>query len=144
MTILQRAQTYIDSQPEPKRTELQWLHDSIRQTWPEHELWFLDGKNEAGKVVSNPNIGYGRYTIAYANGSTKEFFRVGLSANTNGISVYVMGLPDKAYLAKAIGERIGKANVTGYCIKFKSLKDIDVDVLLEAIRIGFDVSSSNG
>ena len=53
--------------------------------------------NEDGKVVANPNIGYGLYTIAYANGSSREFYRIGLSANTTGISVYVLGLDDKTY-----------------------------------------------
>lgn len=41
-----------------------------------------------GKVVANPNIGYGVYPIAYADGSSRESYRIGLSANTTGISVY--------------------------------------------------------
>ena len=36
---------------------------------------------------------------------------------------------------------IGKATVTGYCIKFKSLKDIKIDVLEAAIRFGFDAQN---
>jgi len=28
--------------------------------------------------------------------------------------------------------------VTGYCIKFKTLKDINIDILEEAIRYGFE------
>ncbi len=31
---------------------------------------------------------------------------------------------------------IGKASVTGYCIKFKTLKDLNLDILEEAIRYG--------
>jgi len=115
---------------------MQELHRLIVKALPKSKLWFVDGKNDAGKVVSNPNIGYGAYTIKYANGSTKEFFQIGLSANTTGISVYIMGLEDKTYLAKTYGKRLGKASVTGYCIKFKKLADIDVDLLLEGIRFG--------
>ena len=59
--------------------------------FPDCRLWFNDGTNEAGKVVANPNIGYGVYTITYADGSSREFYRIGLSANTTGISVYVLG-----------------------------------------------------
>lgn len=105
---------------------------------PGSKLWFLDGKNSAGKVVSNPNIGYGQRTIAYADGTGREFYRVGLSANTSGISMYIMGIADKGYLASTYGKRLGKASITGYCIKFKKLKDIDLNVLEEAICDGFD------
>jgi hypothetical protein len=33
---------------------------------------------------------------------------------------------------------MGKATVTGYCIRFKSIKDIDLDVLQAAMRYGFE------
>jgi len=45
-----------------------------------------------------------------------------------------MGLKDKTFLLKTYGKKIGKATVTGYCIKFKALKDIKLDVLKEAIK----------
>lgn len=125
---------YIGSQPDPKRGDLQALHNFILELMPGSKLWFLDGRDEKGKVVSNPNIGYGSYRIQYADGTTKEFYQVGLSANSAGISVYIMGLKDKTFLLKTYGKKIGKATVTGYCIKFKTLKDIKLDVLKEAIR----------
>jgi hypothetical protein len=134
MSIEQQIQNYITSQPEPKNSELQTLHHLILTAMPECKLWFLDGKNDEGKVVSNPNIGYGVHMMKYANGSTKEFYKIGLSANTTGISVYIMGIDDKKFLAETYGKRLGKASVTGYCIKFKTLKDIDIDVLEEAIK----------
>lgn len=139
-TIQEQITNYLNGQPESKRADLQELHKRIRKVAPKGKLWFTDGKNSEGKVVTNPNIGYGAYTMKYADGSTREFYRVGLSANTAGISVYIMGLPDKAYLAKTYGKKIGKATVTGYCIKFRSLKDIDVDVLSGAIKYGFSVT----
>jgi hypothetical protein len=110
---------------------------------PACELWFLDGKNSDNKVVSNPNIGYGVYTIKYADGTTKPFYQIGISANTTGISVYVMGLNDKTYLAKAYGETLGKATITGYCIKFKSLENINIDVLKAAIQFGFEAHNEH-
>lgn len=96
----------------------------------------MDGKDESGKVVSNPNIGYGSQTLTYADGSTKNFYQIGISGNSTGISVYIMGLKDKNYLKDNFGEDLGKASVTGYCIKFKKLKDIQVDVLKLAINYG--------
>jgi hypothetical protein len=136
MGIKDEIQNYISSQPELKQDEMQALHHMILETLPGCKLWFENGKNSEGKTVSNPNIGYGLYTIKYADGKTKDFFQIGLSANTTGISVYILGLKDKTYLAKTYGEKLGKAKVTGYCIKFKELNDINVDVLQKAIKFG--------
>jgi hypothetical protein len=103
----------------------------------EIERFIAEGRIRCnGKVVSNPNIGYGLQTMKLAGGKTREFYQIGLSANTTGISVYIMGLADKKYLATTYGKKLGKASVTGYCIKFKALKDIDMNVLEAAVRDG--------
>jgi len=141
MKVQEQIKEYITSQPEPKRGEMQELHQHILKALPKTKLWFLDGKDDKGKIVSNPNIGYGSYTIKYADGTTQEFYQTGLSANTTGISVYIMGIKDKTYLAHTYGKKIGKASVTGYCIKFKTIKDIDMDILEQAIRYGVEVTS---
>ena len=136
MTVQAQIKKYIESQPEPKRSDMQALHRIILRLMPKCRLWFLDGKDDKGKIVSNPNIGYGLQTIRYADGKSKEFYQIGMSANTTGISLYILGLDDKAYLAKTYGKKIGKAKVTGYCIKFKTLNDINIDILEAAIRYG--------
>ena len=138
MDVNDEIDRYIAGQPEAKADELRELHRSILRIVPGSTLWFLNGRNSDDKVVSNPNIGYGTRTITAAGGSTKDFYRVGISANTNGISVYILGLADKTYLAERYGTSIGKAKVTGYCIKFKTLQDIDMDVLESAIRDGLE------
>jgi hypothetical protein len=140
MNVKDQIKTYITSQPETKRSDIQSLHRFILEIMPACKQWFLDGKNDEGRVVSNPNIGYGSYNIKYADGKSREFYQIGLSANTTGISVYVMGLEDKKYLVNTFGKKLGKASVTGYCIKFKALKDINIDVLEEAIRYAVDVT----
>jgi hypothetical protein len=88
--------------------------------------------------VSNPNIGYGLHTIKHANGKAIEWFKIGISANKTGISVYILGINDKTYLAKTYGKKLGKASVSGYCIKFTTLKDIDIDILEAAIQYGLE------
>src|SRR5512141_116059 len=117
MDIPQRVEDYLASLPEPKRADLRQLHAQVLAELPDCRQWFNDGTNQDGKVVANPNIGYGVYTITYADGSSREFYRIGLSANTTGISLYVLGLDDKTYLARTYGDSIGKASVTGYCIR---------------------------
>ena len=139
MDTPERVEAYLAAQPEPKQTDLRQLHARVLAEFPECQLWFSDGTNERGKVVANPSIGYGAYTITYADGSSREFYRIGVSANTTGISVYVLGLDDKTYLARTYGASIGKASVTGYCIKFRRLSDINADALHSAIRHGMEI-----
>lgn len=142
MDIPERVEAYLASQPEPKQSDLRQVHARVLAEFPGCRVWFDDGTNEAGKVVANPNIGYGVHTITYADGSSREFYRIGLSANTRGISVYVLGLDDKTYLARTFGASIGTASVTGYCIRFKGLSVIDPDVLQAAIRHGMTVDQT--
>lgn len=138
MSVQTHINDYIANQPEPKRSDLQDLHSLALPVAPKCKLWFLDGKNADGKVVSNPDIGYGSQTMKLASGKTREFYQIGISANITGISIYIMGLDDKTFLARTYGKRLGKASVTGYCIKFKTLNDINVKVLEEAIRYRFE------
>lgn len=141
MNIQEQIQEYITSQPEAKSSDMQELHRIVLEINPTCKLWFLDGKDSENKIVSNPNIGYGNYTIKYADGKTKEFYQIGISANTTGISVYIMGIDDKKFLIETYGKKLGKASVTGYCIKFKTLKDINIEILKEAIRYRFNMQN---
>ena len=140
MNVQEQIKNYITSQPAQKRSDMQELHRLLLQIAPGCKLWFNDGKNSDGKTITNPNIGYGFYTIKYADGATREFYQIGVSANKTGISVYVLGIKDKSRLASMYAEKIGKASVTGYCIRFKTLKDIHIDVLEDAIRFGLAAS----
>lgn len=144
MDTPQQVEAYLAGQPEPKQTELRELHARMLAEFPACRLWFIDGSDEHGRVVANPNIGYGVRTITYADGSSREFYRIGLSANTTGISVYVLGLADKTYLARTYADSIGKASVTGYCIKFRRLSAVDADALQAAIRDGMTGDQSCG
>jgi uncharacterized protein DUF1801 len=134
MNVQAQIQKYITSQPEPKHSDMQALHRIILQVMPACKLWFLDGKNSENKIVSNPNIGYGLQAMKYADGTTRDFYQIGLSANKTGISVYILGIEDKKYLAQTYGKGLGKASLTGYCIRFKTLKDINIEILEAAIR----------
>ena len=138
MNVHNQIKNHIAAQPEPKRNDMQELHDIILGMMPDCKLWFLDGRDESGRTVSNPNIGYGVQIIKYADGKTKEFYQIGTSANTTGISVYIMGIKDKNYLAEKYGKKIGQASVAGYCIKFRTLRNIDVDTLVDAMRYGIE------
>ena len=136
MDVHTQINDYLAAQSDRKRHDMQTLHDLVQRLMPGCRLWFLDGKDERGRTVSNPNIGYGLQTLKYADGRTREFYQIGMSANTTGISVYIMGLADKTYLAETYARELGKASVTGYCIKFSALRNINIDVLEAAMRDG--------
>ena len=133
MTVREQIDRYIETQAPAKRADLRDLDQRILAISPDAQLWFLDGRDETGKVVSNPNIGYGTQTLSYADGGSRPFYKLGLSANTAGLSVYVMGLKDKAYLPRTYGARLGKAKITGYCVRFRSVKDLDLAVFDELV-----------
>lgn len=136
MNVQEQIKKYIASQPEPKRSDMQELHRITLQVLPDCKLWFHDGKNSKNKTISNPTIGYGIHTIKYASGKTREFFQIGMSANKIGISVYLLGIKDRTYLARTYGKKLGKASVSGYCIRFKTLRDINTGILEAAMRYG--------
>jgi hypothetical protein len=136
MNIQEQINEYVVTLTEPKRSDMQELQRIILGIMPKCKLWFLDGKDDKGKIVSNPNIGYGLRTIKYADGKTREFYQIGISANKIGISVYILGIKDKNYLAQTYGKELGKASISGYCIKFKTLKEINIKILEAAIQSG--------
>jgi hypothetical protein len=117
MNVPKQIAELITSQPEPKRGDMQALHERILHELSGCRLWFDNGKNEENVAVTNPTIGYGFQILKYADGKTREFFQIGLSANKTGFSVYILGIKDKTYLPTTYGKAIGKATVTGYCIK---------------------------
>jgi len=141
LNVQQEISNYINRQPRPKQDDMLALHSLALKILPGGKLWFDEGKDETNKTVTNPTVGYGSYTIKYADGKTREFFQIGFSGNTSGISVYIMGIKDRTYLPKHYTYTIGKASVTGYCIKFKKLSDVDISMLEQAMRYGIAASS---
>ena len=136
MSLENQISEYLESLSETKSSEMKQLHLLIQEWIPNCKLWFETGIDENNKVVSNPNIGYGTQQMHYANGKSREIFQLSISANTTGISVYFIGMKDKLFLSENFGSKLGKAKITGYCIKFKSLKDIDLLTLEHAIKMG--------
>jgi hypothetical protein len=136
MSTEEEIEHFIAGLSEPKQKEIKALHALTLRALPGCKLWFFDGKNSDGKTVANPTIGYGSHIIEYSNGKTRESFRIGLSANKTGISVYILGIKDKKHLAHMYAGTIGKASVSGYCIKFRSIQDINTGILETAIKYG--------
>lgn len=138
MNIQKQIDTFIASLPDQKRHELVTMHQLTTSISPATKLWFHDGKNSENKTVANPTIGYGLQTLRYAGGETKEWFQLGISTNKTGFTIYALGIDDKSTLSKLFGDKIGKASVGTYSIKFKSLKDIDMNVLEALLQFALE------
>lgn len=141
MEIKAQIEQFISQQAESKQQDLLTLHELMSNLLPTGKLWMEDGKNEEGKVVANPTIGYGQQRMLLAKGKPREMFQIGISANTSGISIYLIGIRNKLDLAEQFATKLGKAKVTGYCIKFKKLADVELSVLEEAIRLGIQLTN---
>ena len=140
MEIERQILQFIALLEDSKQQDFLSLHELMRSILPEGKLWMEDGKNEEGKVVTNPTIGYGQQTMLLAKGKSREMFQIGISSNTSGISIYLIGIRNKLDLADQFGHKLGKAKVSGYCIKFKQLADLDLSVLEEVIRLGIQLT----
>ncbi len=53
MSVHEQIDSYITDQTPAKSKELQDLHRRILAIAPDAKLWFLDGRNDEGKVVSS-------------------------------------------------------------------------------------------
>jgi hypothetical protein len=134
MRIANTAQSheeYIAAVEEPKRQELQQLHDLVRTLLPKFE-----------PVIISGIMGYGQF---HYKGKSKacegEWFRVGLSANKTGISIYICAGDENGYFPEQARDRLGKATVGRSCIRFKKLSDINLDVVEEILNKTRDAES---
>jgi hypothetical protein len=137
LDVQSQIQSHFENLENAKSFELQQLHKLIVKINPTCKLCFDNGINEEGKVVTNPTIGYGLQTLHYAKSETKEFFQIGICATTTGISIYIIGIKDKNILKETFAPSIGKATITGYCVKYKRFSELNPESLTKLILFGF-------
>jgi hypothetical protein len=120
---------FIGRLEEPRRAEVQRLHELIRERAP-----------GLAASASERMIGYGPYHYRYASGREGDSHLIGLASNKSGISVYVQSVTEDGYLAEQRRDRLGKASVGKACVRFKRTSDIDLEALgeliAEAVRVG--------
>lgn len=80
-------------------------------------------------------IGYGVYKYEYSSGRKGEAHTLGFYPRKGKITVYLM---DGTTRYSGLLEKLGKHTITGYCIYFKQLSDIDVKVLEEIIKRSYN------
>jgi hypothetical protein len=120
----EEAQAYIDGLEEPRRSQLQQIHEFIRRTVPDLEPY------RYGKDL----VGYGRYHYKYATGREGEASIIGLSSRKAYISVYATGGDGDMYVAERFKDRMPKADIGKSCIRFRKFEDIDFEVLGQILK----------
>ena len=79
-------------------------------------------------------VGYGDYTATRSGSEPVDWFKTGLAAQKNHISVYVNATDADGYLVKRYADRLGKVRVGSARIAFKSVAGIDLEVLRELLE----------
>lgn len=108
--------------------ELTAILNWMQTQFPDLQATFHDGKDEIGKQITNPIHGFGAFEQTYANGEKKTHFQIGVAQTKSGISIYLLGIRGKMDLPVAC-MALGKAKVTGYCISYKKMADLNLGVL---------------
>jgi hypothetical protein len=122
---------YIARLAEPRRSEVQRLHDVIREAVPE-----LQPSIAAGM------IGYGTYRYRYATGREGEWPVIAMASNKQSISVYISAVKDGQYVAESRRAELPRASIGKSCIRIKRTSDIDLDVLASIVKEGADAAKA--
>lgn len=125
---------YLAGLPPAQAADLARLHQIVAAILPDGPVRLLDGRDATGKVVTNPAIAHGACVIPLAGGRGRDSHRIGLAATRAGISIHLMSIRDRAWLAATHGARLPAAQMTGYCLRFRRLADLDLSVLEDVLR----------
>jgi len=116
---------YIAAIDEPRRTDIQSLHDLIRREAPNLEPHVQSGM-----------LGYGRYHYRYDSGREGDSFVLGLASRKAYVSLYVSASDGKTYLAETFKDRLPKADIGRSCVRIKRLSDVDLETVAQLVRDG--------
>jgi Domain of unknown function (DU1801) len=114
---------YIAALDEPRRSDIQVLHDLIRREAPQLEPCLESGM-----------LAYGKFHYRYESGREGDWFRIALASRKAYVSLYVTASDGKTYLAETFKDRLPKADNGRSCVRIKRLSDVDLDTVASLIR----------
>lgn len=125
------AQAHIDSLPEPRRSQMQHLHDIIVAAIPDADVTMF--------TYSGPLIGYGTYDYSNSRGDrVGRWFSVGLANRKGYISLYSMAMRDGGYLVEQLKDGFGGAKTGRSCLNLTKPELVDDDAVRELARESWD------
>jgi hypothetical protein len=123
---------YIESLPAATRDDMRLLDTLIAAAMPGETRTLWEGVFWGG--TEQKIVGYGDYTATRSGGEPVDWFKTGLAAQKNHISIYVNAADAEGYLVKKYADRLGEVRVGSASIAFKSVADIDLEVLRELLE----------
>ena len=105
----QSPEEYLAELDEPRRAEIETLHDLIRRTAP-----------DLTPLMTSGMLGYGEL--------------IALASQKRYISLYVLCTTDGAYLAESYRDRLPKADIGKSCIRFKRVSDVDLGIIEDLVH----------
>lgn len=124
-TTAKTPKEYIALISEPRKAEVQKLHDFITKTVPDLKQGMY------GSI-----IGYGNYHYKSVSGREGDWMVIGLASQKNYISIYICATKGDKYLPELYKEKLGKVSVGKSCIRFKKVENVKLPVLKQAILEG--------
>lgn len=120
------AQRHIDGLVEPRRSQMQHLHNLILATEPELDVRVLD--------YAGPMIGYGFYPYTNSKGRAGDWFSVGLASRKAYISLYSMAQADGTYLLATMMDRFPGIKSGNSCLNISKPELVDDDAVRDLVR----------
>ena len=125
------AKAHIDSLPEPRRSQMQHLHDLIVEAIPDADVTMFN--------YSGPLIGYGTYDYTNSRGDRKgRWFSVGLANRKGYISLYSMAQRDGGYYVETLKEGFGGAKAGRSCLNLTKPELVEDDAVRQLARESWD------
>ncbi|WP_265522336.1 SRPBCC domain-containing protein [Oerskovia flava] len=119
----------VESLPDRFRADVARLDAELSRVFAGHSRVAWEGVFWGGS--EQRIIGYGDMVDVRPRRDPVEWFVVGLAAQQDSVSVYVNAVEDGQYLAERHAHELGGAKVGKSVISFRSLDDVDLDVLLD-------------
>lgn len=133
---------HIASLPDGVRADIVTLDRVIAEAMAGEERVLWEGVFWGGSQQAI--IGYGSYRYKGRSGAEGEWFKVGLAAQKNYLSLYVNAAEDGKNLAKSWAPRLGKVKAGSANLQFKRAADIDLDVLRDLVVRARELTSGSG
>lgn len=133
---------FLASLPEESRDDMMTLDKTISAEMKGMPKVLFEGTFWGGS--EQEIIGYGAGDYTRPNGTTVDWFVVGLALQKNYISVYINAVEDRQYLSEKYGRDLGKVKVGKSSLSFASVDDIDLDKLSDLVGKARDIFEAPG
>ena len=119
------------SLPDDVRDDLVLLDSKIVERMPQASRVLFEGKFWGGS--DQKIIGYGEFRYTNSSGKDVDWFMVGLALQKSYISMYVNAVDDDGYALAKYKGRLGKVKTGSASISFKTVDDVNLDLLMELV-----------